>query len=100
MARTGSRARKRGRLTSVVFIIGLSLGLPRLLGLRLEILLTIHPNQLEEITQREWADEQAQQPEVADAAGHADKRDQRMDRREAGQQQRPEEVVAAPPNKH
>src|SRR6266566_3540076 len=72
----------------------------RLRHLRLEILLAIHANQLEEITQREWADEQAQQSEVADAADRADQGDQRMNRGEAAIDQRPDEVVDAPHDEH
>src|SRR5712692_8766920 len=56
---------------------------PRLRGLRLEILLAIHANQLEEIAQRERPDEQAEQAEVAHPADGPDQRDERMDRGKA-----------------
>src|SRR5437870_13556888 len=62
---------------------------------RIEILLAIQANQLEEIAQRKRADQQAEQAEVAHAADRADQRDERMNRGKAAIDQRPNEVVDA-----
>src|SRR5437867_13367390 len=62
---------------------------------RLEILLAVHPNQLEEIAERERSDQQAEQPEVAHAADRADQRDERMDGGETEIDEQPDEVVHA-----
>src|SRR5256885_5072058 len=63
--------------------------------LRLEILLAIHPDQLEEIAERERADEQAEQPEVAHATDGPDQRNQRVNGGESAINERPDEVVHA-----
>src|SRR5437773_9867842 len=68
--------------------------------LRLEILLAVHPNQLEEIAQRERANEQAEQPEMRHAADRADQRDERVHLGEAAIDQRANEVVHAPDHEH
>src|SRR5712664_4490929 len=67
--------------------------LMRLGHLRLEILLPIHTNELEEIAQRERADEQAQQPEIVHAGDGADQRDERMNRGKAAVDEGPGEIV-------
>src|SRR5438094_2415553 len=68
--------------------------------LRLEILLAVHPNQLEEIAQRERANEQAEQPEMRPAADRADQRDERVHLGEAAIDQRENEVVHATVHEH
>src|SRR6266404_2506287 len=79
----------------VAFDVHQAQPLPRLRRLRLQILLAIHANQLEEIAQRERPDEQAEQAELRYAADRADQRDEGRHLGEAAIDQRPDEVVHA-----
>src|SRR5437867_11941379 len=73
---------------------------PRASRLRREILLAIHPDQLEEIAQRERPNERAEQAEVAHAADRADQGNERVDLGEAAIDQGTKEVVHAPDHEH